>query len=443
MSSLFRIARRSILLWFGAAFLAGGLFFLFMGIQWGAQDERFQNEGRSVEAVVLSKSIKPASREENSSTRYEIAYRFTTEDGREMEGTDAVGVEQWERLDVGDPIEITYLRGDLQSNRAQTTGDAGSSFAAIVLGSIFAVVGGVFFVRSAIRVWRQWSILQQGQTAQAMVLAIEPSNAEINNVRQWEVRYQYRDNFGRVHEGTSGEVAPELAHAVAVGDTLDIRFDRERPEESVWIEPELPATEQPASGGFRPKPNSSYWRRLINLATMLAMAFAVIVAGEIVLPALGIDRFISLHEAVLLGVTVGATVVGFALFMGGILYRIFGGNTEAMSHADVEDLSRSMLDSQRRPYFARASKYRFRGKSAGASFQDEFSISEAKAAWKQRAWRDSLRWRGNFVIMAGALIFGLGLFSIFVVVGPDGIRLLCGGAVIYSAVRTIIAFARA
>lgn len=114
-----------------------------------------------------------------------------------------------------------------------------------------------------------------------------------------------------------------------------------------------------------------------------------------------------------------------------------------MSHTDVEDISCSMLDSQRRQYLARASKYRFKGISAGSSFHDQFSIKEAKEAWKQRAWRTSLRWRGNFVIMGGVLLFATGLFSIFVVIGPNGIRLLCGAAILYALIRTFNAFARA
>ncbi len=438
MKSLFRIARRSFLLWFGAAFLAGGLVCLAMGIQSAAQERRYRNEGRTVDAVVLGKSIKPASRQENSSTRYEITYRFTTENGRVTQGADAVSVEQWESLDTGSAVKITYLPREPQSNRSESTGDSGSSLAAIILGSIFTVVGAVAFVRSSIRVLRQWSILKHGDLTQATVLAVHPGNAEINNVRQWEVRYQYRDHHGRVHEGTSGDVAPDLAHGVAVGDTVGVRFDRERPEHSAWIEPEALATEHAP-----PEHKPAFWQRLVNFATMLALLFGAIIAGEILLPAIGLDRFIARHEAVLMAATIGTTVAGFVLFMSGILYRIFSGATEAMTDLDVENLSRSTLDSQRRPYVARASKYRFKGKSAGASFHEQFSIREAKEAWRRGAWRGSLRWRSNFVIMGGALLLAAGLFSIFVVIGTNGIKFLCAGAIMYAAARTIIAFARA
>ena len=136
------------------------------------------------------------------------------------------------------------------------------------------------------------------------------------------------------------------------------------------------------------------------------------------------------------------TGLGFMLFMGGILYRLFGGGDgEPMSQGDVEDLARRTAFHSRSSV-ARASAYRFKGKSAGSSCHDSFTIKEAKAAWKQRAWRDSLRWRANFIVMAGVFFFAVGLFSIFIIIGTGGIKLLCAGAIMYALVRTIIAFAR-
>jgi hypothetical protein len=184
-----------------------------------------------------------------------------------------------------------------------------------------------------------------------------------------------------------------------------------------------------------------FLRQLAGYAKMLALVFTVIILGEIVLPITGLDRLIEQHESGLTATTIGTTALGFALFMSGILYRIFGGG-ERISHADVEEQARRVAY-ERRPAFARASTYRFKGKSAGSSFHDEFSMREAKEAWKQRAWRESLRWRGNFVIMGGAFLLAFGLFGIFVVVGSNGIKLLCGGAIVYAAVRTIVAFMRA
>lgn len=442
MKLLFRIARKSLLLWFGAAFLAGGLVCLFMGIDGVIKERQYQN-GRVAQAVVLAKSIKPASRQDTSSTRYEIMYRFATADGKIVEGTDAVGVEAWESLDVGSSLSITYLPDNPRLNRAADSAAMETALAAILLGSIFSLVGGFFFVRNAVRVWRQWSILREGDIAQGTILAIEPTSTEINNVRQWEVRYQYRDHHGHSHEGTSGDIAPDEARAFTIGDAVKVRFNREHPEESAWERPDTSAAKLEAMSPSTPDNGPPFWRGLVGWAAMLALVFAVLIIGEIVIPITGLDRFIILHEATLTATTIGMTLLGFAFFMGGILYRIFGGAGVPMSHSDIEDLSRSTRITRGRPYFARASTYRFKGLSAGSSFHDEFSIGEAKAAWKRRAWRESSRWRGNFLIIGGALLLVVGLFSIFVVIGPNGIKFLGGVVIVYCVIRTIIAIVRA
>ncbi len=298
MKKLWRIARNSILLWFGAAFFSVGLMIFLIGSKGLIEERGYQGESRFI-----------------------------------------------------------------------TAGE--SSVVAIVLGSLFAIVGGFFFVRSVAQLWNQWSILCKGD-----------ARAEIS----------------------------ALTHDVASPAQIE--------------------------------PRQSFWRQLKGFLTMLALAFAVIITGEIVMPITGLDGFIADHETLFLSTAIGATAVGFVLFMGGILYRIFGGKRAPMSRADVEDHLRSVAF-KTQPYLVRASMYRFKGKSTGSSFHDQYSIKEAKEAWKQRAWRTSLRWRGNFVIMGGVLLFATGLFSIFVVTGANGIRFLCGAAILYALIRTFVAFRRA
>jgi hypothetical protein len=155
-----------------------------------------------------------------------------------------------------------------------------------------------------------------------------------------------------------------------------------------------------------------------------------------------LDQLAARHELLLSAITLGMTAAGFALFIGGILYRLFGGEDEPTSDAGAEDLSQSVnMDAQ--PAAARFSAYRFRGWSAGASAHDEFNLKEAKEAWRQGAWRASPRWRANFIVTAGALLFTVGLFGFFVVGAPAGIKLLYVAVILYAAVRLIVAFTRA
>lgn len=257
---LLRLARRSFLLWFGAFFLCFGVVFLFFGARDASRESRYQKQGVSVNAVVVSKSLRRASREGNTSTRYEIAYRFRTDDGRTIDGVDAVSVEEWERLEPGRPFAITYLPDTPEASRAEGAGGMGSPLVMAIVGTGFALVGGVIVWITGRRLLRHWRLLRVGQSAHGVVIAIEPTNVSVNRRRQWELRYRYQDHLGRSHEGTSGAVPPSEVEGFAVEDPVDIRFDRERAEQSIWVPPSNAATapgDAPTARARRPR---SFWR---------------------------------------------------------------------------------------------------------------------------------------------------------------------------------------
>jgi Protein of unknown function (DUF3592) len=433
---------RTFFWWFGGIFLFVGLGLVYGGIRDATQERTYRTQGQAVEAVVVGKSIQRASREGNSSTKYEIAYRFTTADGRTAEGVDAVTVEEWERLDPGSPFTVTYLPGAPETSRAQRSGEMASALGLIGLGGLLTVIGGGVLVRTATHLWRELRLLHEGMTAQGTVFAIEPSSVAVNRIRQWNVRYRYKDHFGRPQEGKSGPVPPAAVEAVAVGDTVEVRFDRARPEESVWVGPrDVPGAQEGMAGSSRQR-RPSFWKALRNIAVTLGVLFAAVVVGESVPALKALDRLAARHEFVLSAVMIGMTVVGFVLFMGGILYRIFGGDSAPMSQEEVEDVARG-VGLNARPVASRVSAYRFRGASAGASFSDEFTLKEAKKAWRQRAWRTSPRWRSNFIVTAGALSFTVGLFGFFVIGGPAGIKLLFLAAIVSAVIGTVVRWARA
>jgi hypothetical protein len=225
---------RTLFLCVGGGFLAIGLIFAYAGIQDAAREQVYQEQGKLVEAVVVDKTIQRASREGNTSTRYEIAYRFTAPDGRAVKGLDQVEAEEWEALKPGSPFKITYLPGAPETSRAAGSGGMAAPYLMTGFGSLLALIGGGLFGWTATRVLRERRLLREGMTAEGTVLTVKPTTVFVNNVQQWEVRYGYRDIFGRSHEGTSGSLPPAEANKVEVGDTIPIRYDRERPEVSVW-----------------------------------------------------------------------------------------------------------------------------------------------------------------------------------------------------------------
>jgi hypothetical protein len=420
----------------GGLFLFVGLGFLYGGIEDAAKERAYRQRGQAVQALVVAKSIRRASRDGNSGTKYEIAYRFTTADGQAHDGVEVVSVDDWERLEPGKPLMITYLPDEPQARRAAEKGGMRSALVMGGLGGVLALLGGGLLTWSAVRLWRERRLLRSGAPTQGTILAIEPSSLAVNRVRQWNVRYSYRDHSGQTHEGSSGPVPPDHAHALNVGDEVKVRFDAERPEQSIWV----PASRD--QGVDESERQFSYGKGLRNTAVVFAVLAIALVIGESVPPLKALDRFAAEHEFWLTATTVGVAFVGFLLFMGGILYRIFASTAEPITHTQMEDLSRNVnVDAE--PAAARVSAYRFRGPSTGAAFADQFTLREARAAWRQRAWRKSPRWRANLVVAAGALLFTVGLFGFFVVGAPAGIKLLFVAVLLYGAVRLVAALRRA
>ncbi|HEV8712575.1 MAG TPA: DUF3592 domain-containing protein [Candidatus Binatia bacterium] len=234
-TSFFRLARRSVVFWVGALFLFIGSVFLVVGIQETIQEAHYQGEGRVAPAVVVNKSINPAKRRENSSTQYKVTYRFTTAAGQTLEGTDTVSVEEWESLEAGSPTQVTYLPEAPQSNRLAGKSDLGSTVVFIVLGAIFASIGGFLFFRDLRRIRHELRLRHVGIAAEGIVLEVRPSNTKINNVRQWNIYYRYPDHLGQTHEGRSDPLPPDEAWVWQAGDTGIVRFDQQHPQNSVWV----------------------------------------------------------------------------------------------------------------------------------------------------------------------------------------------------------------
>jgi len=224
-----RLLRRHVLVLFGAFFFCVGLGLLIAGISEALRERRFEKSGVVVNAVVVGKSLARASRDGNSSTRYEIAYRFFAEDGRPVEGVNVVDVEEWERLEPGRPFKVTYLPGAPDASRAEGTGGIAGPLIMSGIAIVFVFVGGTLSVVTGRGLVRTWRLLRIGQPARGSVIAIRETQVTVNRQRQWEIRYRYQDHVGRTHEGTSGPVAPHEAQALTDGDSIDVRFDRAEP----------------------------------------------------------------------------------------------------------------------------------------------------------------------------------------------------------------------
>lgn len=233
--SLWTILSRSVQLWVGTFLLLIGIIFGIIGLEKIRVDQAYRTQGLTVSATVVDKSILRAKRGENSRTRYIISYRFTSGQGETVEGSTDVSVEEWERVEEGQTIPVTYLPGDAESSRTRGENDWIAALVFLCIGGVFSLIGGglaFFDLRVGLRAMR---VSRHGMAAEGTVVHAGPTSTSINRVRQWRIDYRYRDHLGRAHEGASHLLSPEDGAAWKEGEKGSVRFDRDRPEISVWM----------------------------------------------------------------------------------------------------------------------------------------------------------------------------------------------------------------
>lgn len=235
--SVLTLAWRSFWVLFGGIWLVVGVGLLSSGVATARHEYEYRSAGESAGAVVLAKDIRRATKDQGTS--YEITYRFNTSDGRPVQRRESVSIATWEPLREGDTIAVEYLRRDPSVNRLADGGDLATPVSFIVMGGVFGGVGGFLFIKGVRWVLRERRLRRDGTLTDATVTAVAPTKISLNRQQQWAVYYQYRDHGGREQEGRSGYLAPDEAQSWNRGDIGKVRFDRERPGESIWLGHEL------------------------------------------------------------------------------------------------------------------------------------------------------------------------------------------------------------
>jgi len=134
--------RRSVWPFLRWAFLVFGLIFLRLGCEAGY----YETGGVRVQGVVLQKTYSPGTTatggSRSSPARYYVSYRFTTTDGRTLEGRDDVLPGTWRSLKEGDPVGVEYVADAPVTNRIpdQLAGSTTWRIMALVLLAASAVL---------------------------------------------------------------------------------------------------------------------------------------------------------------------------------------------------------------------------------------------------------------------------------------------------------------
>lgn len=169
----------------------------------------------------------------DSRTEYTVAYRFTA-DGRTYESEKDVSSDTWDRLRELEPVKIQYIASNPSTNRIAGTAWAGFEYVFGGVGIITALIGLVLLTRSIGSARTKARIWANGASIDATVSSVEETNVKINKRPMWVVRYQYRDHTGQSREGKSEYMSADKANEWKTGDRISIRYDRDKPDLSVW-----------------------------------------------------------------------------------------------------------------------------------------------------------------------------------------------------------------
>ena len=235
------ITPKNFWFWFGGIWFVCGLPFLiiglYVGIQHGVVSKRLDVEGRAVAGMVLTKTVRSSSSSSggrNSSPTYEITFRFLTPEGL-VNGTAQVTREAWDQFIEREPVGVTYLPNNRQDYRIEGQ-TSGWVFPVIStgLGGFFTIIGGFIWLNARNRARLRLRLQQEGLTAEGTVVDVRPGNIRINRVQQWNLHYRYQDHRGKFQTGKI-PLSPEEAETWKEGDTGKVRYDRLRPQKSIWI----------------------------------------------------------------------------------------------------------------------------------------------------------------------------------------------------------------
>src|SRR5271167_3179768 len=103
----------------GGILLVCGVTFLLLNALFVRQERFFHAEGMRATALVLTKNSRVVYNQQNRllETKYDVGYRFTTQDGESVQGSDEVDRRTWKLIQERDPIQIVYLPGSPARSR--------------------------------------------------------------------------------------------------------------------------------------------------------------------------------------------------------------------------------------------------------------------------------------------------------------------------------------
>ncbi len=103
------------------------------------------------------------------------------------------------------------------------------------MGLLFGTIGGIWGGSALAEMQLEERLRANGVTIQATVVDVERTGSRLNGRYLWQIRYEYRDAQGRLHEGVSSKLERIDAQRFRVGDQGPILYDPADPAASIWL----------------------------------------------------------------------------------------------------------------------------------------------------------------------------------------------------------------
>ena len=366
---------------FGSIWLLVGLPFVLLAGYFIVQERQLATTGRVVDAIVLTKDISRSGDTKHRSVRY----RFTTAEGRTIEGKSEVEESIWSSLTERGPVRVAYLPNRPSVNRVLGSSELTMLLIFSFVGCLLSIAGGTIVTVALRRARLRTRLLTKGVRAPATVAEVKAMNLRVNGRPQWKLKYEYRDHQSRSHFRSLYLDADEASRwnagryggcAVRSESSGSSRLDRQDGRDHIM-------------------------KHLLDWARMFGLVLAAAVLSE--MPGIkqasqAVDRL----RDPLLGVAIGLAALGFAVFMGGILSMLMASG-EPMTHEEIE-AAIGQRHGAGEPAAWRASAHRVFGPAAGEQAANETTFAGMKDAWRSGEWRRDPHWRRLFLIASGAAL---------------------------------------
>jgi uncharacterized protein DUF3592 len=223
-------------IWVMRLILVLGTVLLGFGLWYGAQAALLTFDGARATGVVTAKRIDPHYSSGKDPRAFFVSFDFTPEGAAPVHSELFVDSEQYDRLTVGGPVEVEYVRPLPGRSNAIAGGSVGGVAGFLLVGglaggvgALFTTIGGRFLLRDRRQRALVRRLLVGGVRTIGHVIKQRGGRASGQVQRQRRLKYGYTDSFGNQWTGVSAWMPRSEAVDWRPETEGVVRYDPEQP----------------------------------------------------------------------------------------------------------------------------------------------------------------------------------------------------------------------